>query len=147
MRREGPADPRTELVARLVEKRPSHRALTARELHADKELAVLEIGDIDRFSHPSKLCSWAGLTPRHPESDSKVHRGPITKQGCALVRWAAIEAISRFHGGPPIVGHYRRVAERRGNNVARVAAAGKLLTLIYYGLRDGEIRCLHNDAA
>jgi hypothetical protein len=26
--------------------------------------------------------------------------------------------------------------------VARVAVARKLLTLVYYGLRDGEIRCL-----
>ena len=35
-----------------------------------------------------------------------------------------------------------RIAERRGNSIARVAAARKLLTLVYYGLRDGEIRCL-----
>ena len=26
---------------------------------------VAEIGDISRFAHPSKLCSGAGLTPRH----------------------------------------------------------------------------------
>jgi hypothetical protein len=26
--------------------------------------------------------------------------------------------------------------------VARVAVARKVLTLVYYGLRDGEIRCL-----
>ena len=30
---------------------------------------------------------------------------------------------------------------------ARVAAARKLLTLVYYGLRDGEIRCLLREAA
>jgi transposase len=103
---------------------------------------VAEIGDVSRFSHPSKLCSWAGLTPRHRESDTKVHRGPITKQGSALVRWAAVEAISRFHGGTVIEEHYQRIAERRGRNIGRVAAARKLLTLVYYGLRDGEIRCL-----
>jgi len=34
------------------------------------------------------------------------------------------------------------VAERRGRNIERVAGARKLLTLVYYGLRDGEIRCL-----
>ena len=38
---------------------------------------------------------------------------------------------------------FRRLAERRGTNKARVAvAARKVLTLVYYGLRDGEIRCL-----
>jgi transposase len=42
---------------------------------------VAEIGDITRFAHPARLCSWAGLTPRHRESDAKVSRGHITKQG------------------------------------------------------------------
>jgi len=34
------------------------------------------------------------------------------------------------------------VSERRGTQIGRVAAARKLLILVYYGLRDGEIRCL-----
>ncbi len=33
---------------------------------------VTEIGDIGRFRSPEALCSWAGLTPRHRESDTKV---------------------------------------------------------------------------
>ena len=86
------------------------------------------------------LLGWAD-TPasrvRHQET-----RGPITKQGSKLVRWALIEAISRYHGGRPLAGDYRRIAERRGTNKARVAVARKVLTLVYYGLRDGEIRCL-----
>ena len=35
-----------------------------------------------------------------------------------------------------------RVAARRGRNIGKVAAARKLLTLVFYGLRDGEIRAL-----
>jgi|GEM_PF-4839057 hypothetical protein len=31
--------------------------------------------------------------------------------------------------------------------IARVAAARKLLSLVYYGLRDGEIRCLADKEA
>ena len=57
---------------------------------------VAEIGDISRFDSPKKLCCWAGLTPKHRESDEVVHRGPITKQGSALVRWAAIEAVAKY---------------------------------------------------
>ncbi len=53
---------------------------------------VAEIGDLHRFAGPAHLCSWAGLTPRHRESDTVVHRGHITKQGSKLVRWAAIES-------------------------------------------------------
>ena len=58
------------------------------------------------------------------------------------MRWAAIEAISKIRGGPKIQADYHRIAARRGINIARVAAARKLLTLVFYGLRDGEIRCL-----
>jgi transposase len=31
---------------------------------------VAEFGDIARFARPEKLCCWAGLTPRHRESDT-----------------------------------------------------------------------------
>ena len=102
-----------------------------------------EIGDVSRFPSPEQLCSWAGLTPKHRESDDKVRRGPITKQGSPLVRWAAIEAISKYRGGAKLRADYHRLAERRGKYKARVATARRLLTLVYYGLRDHEIRCLH----
>jgi transposase len=103
---------------------------------------VAEIGDVTRFPDARHLCSWAGLTPSHRESDQKVHRGHITKQGSTLVRWAAIEAVARYHGGAPIAPAFMRIQKRRGTMIARVAAARKLLTLVFYGLRDGEIRCL-----
>ena len=103
---------------------------------------VAEIGDVSRFPGPSQLCSWAGLTPRHRESDLKVRRGHISKQGSRLVRWAAVEAVGHQRGATPIRALHHRVADRRGKNIGRVAAARKLLTLVYYGLRDGHIRCL-----
>jgi transposase len=106
---------------------------------------VAEIGDVTRFPDPRRLCSWAGLTPRLRESDTKTFRGGITKQGSALVRWSAVEAVSRYHGGAPIRDSFHRIADRRGNNIAKVAAARKLLTLVFYGLRDHEIRCLHTN--
>jgi transposase len=106
---------------------------------------VAEIGDVRRFARPEQLCSWAGLTPRHRESDTKVHRGRITKQGSPLVRWAAVEAVQRVRGG--VIGRTRaRIGERRGANIGKVAAARKLLTLVYYGLRDGHIRALARPA-
>ena len=103
---------------------------------------VAEIGDLARFTSARHLCSWAGLTPTHHESDEKVRRGHITKQGSRPVRSSAVEAVSRQRGATPIGRHHHRVAERRGKQIRRVAAARKLLTLVYYGLRDGEIRCL-----
>jgi transposase len=44
---------------------------------------IAEIGDVTRFPSAPQLCSWAGLTPRHRESDIKVVRGRITKMVCA----------------------------------------------------------------
>jgi transposase len=103
---------------------------------------VAEIGDIERFKSARHLCSWAGLTPTHRESDEKVQRGHISKQGSRLVRWAAVEAVVRQRGDTPVRRHHHQVGERRGARIGRVAAARKLLILVYYGLRDGEIRCL-----
>ena len=103
---------------------------------------VAEIGDITRFPTARHLCSWAGMTPLVRDSDNTKRRGHISKQGSVLVRWAAVEAVARYHGGTPIAPAYRRIAERRGKKIARIAAARKLLSLVFYGLRDGEIRCL-----
>ncbi len=108
---------------------------------------VAEIGDVGRFDNPRRLCSWAGLTPRLRESDAHTHRGHITKQGSRLLRWAAVEAVSGAVRDPRIASVKARVGARRGRNIGRVAAARHLLTLVYYGLRDGEIRCLATDAA
>ncbi|MGW0827846.1 IS110 family transposase [Streptomyces sp. NPDC002845] len=111
---------------------------------------IAEIGDVTRFQRPEQLCSWAGLTPRHRESDVKVSRGRITKQGSRLLRWAAIEAIQRSSASAGGMREVRdRIVERRGSaarNIGKVAAARKLLTLVYYGLRDGHIRCLAQSA-
>jgi len=102
---------------------------------------VAEIGDIGRFTSARHLATWAGLTPTRHESDQKVRRGHITKQGSRLVRWAAVEAVARQRGDTLIRAHHQRVGERRGTQIGRVAAARKLLILVYCGLRDGEIRC------
>jgi transposase len=108
---------------------------------------VAEIGDVYRFPNPARLCSWAGLTPRHRESDNVVHRGRITKQGSRLVRWATVEAVQHLRVDSKLRGDFVRIAERRGYNIARVAAARRLLTLVFYALRDGHVRCLARASA
>lgn len=105
---------------------------------------VAEIGDVTRFTSARQLCSWAGLTPKHRESDAKVHRGRVTKQGSPLLRWAAIEAVQKMPADAGwLVSTKAAIAERRGRQIATVAVARKLLTLVFSGLRDGHIRALH----
>jgi transposase len=108
---------------------------------------VAEIGDVHRFPGPGQLSSWAGLTPKHHESDTKVHRGRITKQGSTLVRWAAVEAVQRISEHHRLGQVRDQISARRGRNIGVVAAARELLTLVFYGLRDGHIRCLHRTSA
>ncbi len=108
---------------------------------------VAEIGDVHRFRRAAQLASWAGLTPTHHESDTTVHRGRITKQGCRLVRWAAVEAVQRTDQHSRLGRVRDQVGARRGTNIGKVAAARELIELVFYGLRDGEIRCLNRRSA
>jgi len=108
-------------------------------------VAVAEIGDVGRFPGPGQLCSWAGLTPRHRESDVKVARGHITKQGSPVLRWAMVEAVQHQPAGSPPRELRDRITDRRGGeakNIAKIAAARKLLTCVFYAMRDGEVRSL-----
>ncbi len=102
-----------------------------------------EIGDVHRFPTAAHLVSWAGLTPRPRESDATVHRGSFTKQGSTLVRSAAVEAVQKTPADAGwLVARRHQLAARRGANIATVATARKLLTLVYYALRDGHVRAL-----
>jgi transposase len=135
-------------IARWLKDDPGYHAIQALCGVGPITAAILvaEIGDVHRFASARHLCSWAGLTPSLRESDTSTQRRRITKQGSTIVRWAVLESVARYHGGAPIEPTFRRIAERRGGRtgvkIAKVAAARKLLSLVFYGLRDGEIRCL-----
>jgi len=128
----------TNLVAGRLRTDPGYRAVQA----IPGVGPTLAADDITRFQRPAQLASWAGLTPRHHESDTTVHRGRITKQGSRLVRWAAVEAAQHAGKQEQLGALKERVAARRGRNIATVAAARKLIGLVFYGLRDHHIRCL-----
>ena len=78
---------------------------------------VAEVGDVTRFDTAAQLACWAGLTPKHRESDTHVHRGRITKQGSRLVRWAAVESVQLLPAHTKIGAVRDRVAARRGRNI------------------------------
>ena len=106
-------------------------------------LIVAEIGAIERFPSARHLCAWAGLTPTVRSSDARARLGHISRQGSVALRWALVEAAQKAcQGGGPLRQDFERIAKRRGRKIAKVAVARKILTLCFYGLRDGEIRCL-----
>ena len=135
------------VIADLLAGHDGYRALQALPGIGPVLAAVIvaEIGDIHRFSCPGKLCSWAGLTPRHRESDLKVARGHITKQGSPVLRWAVVEAIQHQPASSPVRQVKDRIIARRGKeakNIAKTAAARHLLTAVFYAMRDGHVRSL-----
>jgi transposase len=106
-------------------------------------LVIAEVGDVHRFPTPRKLCAWAGLTPTIRASDQRARLGHISKQGSRPLRWAMVESAQMaVTGGGKLRADFEQIAKRRGRKIAKVAIARMLLTLCYYGLRDGEIRCL-----
>lgn len=134
-------------IHRLLRNDPGYRTIQhiGGVGHVLAAVFVAEIGDVHRFASADRLCSWAGLTPRLRESDTHSNSGHITKQGSRLVRWAAVEAISGGYCEPRLRTVKARIGGRRGVHIGRVAAARHLLSLVYYGMRDGDIRCLHRD--
>jgi transposase len=103
---------------------------------------VAEIGEVHRFATAERLTCWAGLTPTHRESDTKVRRGRISKQGSRLVRWAVVESVQTLPKHA-VLGAFRdAVAARRGTNIGVVAAARRQLEYVYYALRDHHVRAL-----
>jgi transposase len=89
------------MIAARLTGHPGYRAVQAIDGVGPVLAAVFvaEIGDVHRFTRPQQLCSWAELTPLHRESDTKVHRGRVTKQGSTLVRWAAVEPCNAYTTG------------------------------------------------
>ena len=93
---------------------------------------VAEIGDIGRFPTARKLCAWAGLTPQVRNSDRTVHHGHITKQGSPWVRGILQEAAQTAKRHPMFAGAYAQLAHRRGNHIATVAIARRLLARSFH---------------
>jgi transposase len=99
---------------------------------------LAEIGDITRFASARKLASWAGLTPTVRGSDLTVRHGHISKQGSAWLRWVLNQAAQSAKRSPEFAATYAAIAKRRGNKIATMAIARKLLTRAYHLLAAGQ---------
>jgi hypothetical protein len=65
------------------------------------------------------------------------HQAGLSTRALGRRRGGVPPTRRHTHPGSPPTG-----GERRGKQIGRVAAARKLLILVYYGLCDGEVRCL-----
>jgi transposase len=100
-------------------------------------LVAVEIADISRFDDASKLHSYAGVIPSTHSSGERTYHGRIVRDGNRWLRWAAVEAVwPAIRADFDIRIHYERRKKRKGANVAKVATARRLLTIIYRMLKE-----------
>jgi len=100
-------------------------------------LVVSEIDNINRFKSPAKLHAYAGLVPSTYSSGGRTYHGRIIKQGNKYLRYAMIEAVwPALSKCADLEKVYNRIYSRRGGNSAKVAAARRLLTIVYRVLKE-----------
>jgi transposase len=96
-----------------------------------------EIADVNRFSDHEHLCSYAGLVPGVRQSAERSH-ATQSKTRSALLNWIMVQC-TRVHVrscDSAITAFYNELAKRRGEKVAIVAAARKLMRTMYVMLRE-----------
>jgi transposase len=100
-------------------------------------LAVL--GDVSRFRDGDHAASYFGLVPSTRQSADHCYHGSITKQGNRRARALLVQAAQHLDTHPgPLGAFFRRVAKRKGRNIAVVAAARKLAVIAWQMLRHNE---------
>jgi len=102
---------------------------------------IAELGtDMSQFPSPAQAASWAGLCPGNSESAGKRFSGKTRKGDRYLRRilvqsaWAAARTKDCFFAAL-----FYRIAQRRGMKKAAVAAAHRLLTVVYILIRYGGV--------
>jgi transposase len=96
-----------------------------------------EIRDVKHFRSAKQLCAYAGLVPSTHASGNACFHGHITKQGSRWLRWILIEAAIRAVKRSGVLRRfYFKIERKKGGQIAKVAAARKLLEWIYHILRD-----------
>lgn len=103
-------------------------------------LIIAEIDDINRFTKPAKLHSYAGLVPTVHSSGGKEYYGRLTPECNKYLRYAMIEAvIPAIRKDYRLKQYYEKIKRRKGSNSAKVASARRLLTIVYRVLKEERV--------
>jgi transposase len=97
-----------------------------------------EISDIKRFPDHEHLCSYAKLAPGVHQS-GETQYASMRRAGNSMLNWIMIQCTRihvRRYDSSAITKFYQQVSKRRGEKVAIVAAARKLMRAIYIMLKE-----------
>lgn len=95
-------------------------------------LMTSEIGEIERFRNPKKLCSYAGLVPKVMQSGYKEFHGRTIKECNQNLKWI-LNQCTHIHirnCRSRITKMYYRIA-KKDTNKATIAASRKMLVAIW----------------
>lgn len=99
------------------------------------------IGEIKRFKRAKQVASYCGLVPTVRSSGDRTEYGHITREGRSEVRRVGIQSAhavlrSKTRDSYPLRVWHAKIERRRGKKTALVALARKLMTIVFYVLRD-----------
>jgi transposase len=96
---------------------------------------VATIDDPRRFARSDQVPAYVGLVPSVHQSSDTIIRGPITKEGDALLRWLLVEAshvlLNLTHADSKLKRWGKRLQKRKGSAKAKVAVARKLAMILH----------------
>lgn len=99
---------------------------------------VATLESVERFAGPRQVTAYVGLDPVEDSTGERRRIGSISKQGSRLLRLLLNEAGQVAARRDDEMGRiYRRLLVRRGQAVAKVAVARRLLVRAFIMLRDG----------
>lgn len=100
-----------------------------------------EIGEIGRFANEEKISAYVGLVPRVFQTGNREWKGHLIRKCDDFIKYLLIECVA-IHvnrcGKCFICRDYRRAVYEKGPKTARVAAARRLLKVIYYMLKSDQ---------
>jgi transposase len=100
-------------------------------------IILSNIGDIKDFENHKKLCAYAGLVPTVYDSSRSIRHGRITKRGDKILRTTLVQvALIAIKYNEYLRNFYIRLKQKKGSGKAIVATARKILSIIYYTLKN-----------
>ena len=94
------------------------------------------IDKIDDFESEKKLAAYFGIVPRVHQSNEKEWQGHITKRGSKLGRTTLVQCtLVAIKYSPYLRAFYDKIKAKKGSGKAIIAAAKKLLGIIYHTLK------------
>jgi transposase len=100
-------------------------------------IIMAEIDNIDRFDNARALVAYAGLIPKDKSSGGKTRRGKLRTDRNPFLQWAMLESTAgAIIRDPGLKRYYKEVKQRSHCSSAKVAVARRVLTAIFYVLKE-----------